>query len=384
MADNEPIVLSVAETNYVGLLNIRRNDISTHTKPFKVINKDGTPYVYTGFTLAFECRTPSGRVYRDTANFSSSDPAKGTFTYTFNQALFTEVGEYTLSYFRFEKWNGSIVTQVKSTQNFSFKIIDDAYCPGTINDDDYISEWYGMLQRYRELLKEFEDIVNGDKQKLLADIAKLQTDITYLLNNGAVKKSGDKMTGKLDVQFDVGLQLLLSTGLAYMRFLTSNNVDYIQHTNPLTFSGINGAKGAGVNFNEEYVKIGGKRAATEDDTKPITIYKKVIMNVADLFNAEKVYTYNLAADEEFVSVKLTFVRYDKANWVQLPYGWNRHIIEADDVDIAGANANHQCGMPDGTYKYAAVSKTQVAGHLYNYDVTFGYALRNVTVYYRKK
>ncbi|MBC6300296.1 BppU family phage baseplate upper protein [Listeria booriae] len=377
MNDNEPIVLSVAETNYVGLLNIRRNDISTHTKPFKVINKDGTPYVYTGFTLAFECRTPSGRVYRDTANFSSSDPAKGTFTYTFNQALFTEVGEYTLSYFRFEKWNGSIVTQVKSTQNFSFKIIDDAYCPGTINDGDYISEWYSMLQRYRELLKEFEDIVNGDKQKLLADIAKLQTDVTYLLNNGAVKKSGDKMTGKLDVQFDVGLQLLLSTGLAYMRFLTSNNVDYIQHTNPLTFSGINGAKGAGVNFNEEYVRIGGKNVATEDFVKTYSVEKEIFKGAA-YFLDTNVFTWNADDVKEYVYIEVS--RYQIGTGA-LDYGKNIMIIPKSSLT---ANAGTAYWMPmagtDGAKKVFYCSATSIKGHADNSESpNSGWCVRRIVI-----
>lgn len=380
MSDNEPIVLSVAETNYVGLLNIRRNDISTHTKPFKIINKDGTPYVYTGFTLAFECRTPSGRVYRDTANFSSLDPVKGIFTYTFNQALFTEVGEYTLSYFRFEKWNGSIATQIKSTQNFSFKIIDDAYQPGSINED-YISEWYNLLQRYRELLKEFEDIVNGDKQKLLADIAQLQADVTYLLNNGAVKKSGDTMTGKLDIQSNVGLQLLLSTGLPYMRFLTSNDIDYLQHTNPLTIGGINGAKGKGVNFVEEYVRINGVDAAT---IKQVEL-SKIIFSGVDLFNVEKEYLYNLAADEEFLEVRTYWGRYDRANWAILDYDYTEiKSYSLSQLNIIGEGKRCKIGLPDTLFKFAYIYKNKITGHAQNYDTAHQWCLRGIEVIYRKK
>ncbi|EIL9239373.1 BppU family phage baseplate upper protein [Listeria monocytogenes] len=174
MAGNEVITLSVSESNYIGLLNIRRNDMSTQNKQINIINKDGTPFDFSDFDVVFECRTPNGKIIRDNSNVSNKLPALGEFHYTFNPMIFTEIGEYSLVYFRFEKWANGLLVDAKSTQNFTFNLIDDAYT-GTPNSAYFISEWKVLLEKFRKYSKELEDIAFSDKERILTELNALIT-----------------------------------------------------------------------------------------------------------------------------------------------------------------------------------------------------------------
>ncbi|EKY5046244.1 BppU family phage baseplate upper protein, partial [Listeria monocytogenes] len=179
MATNEVIILSMSDTNYVGSLVIRRNDLDTPQKRFKCVKKDGTPFDFTDYTPVFEVRTPTGKIIRDYNSethkaFTSEDAEDGSFTYTFSNALFNEVGEYQLAYFVFEKWDNAreSILNRKSTQNFSFNVIEDAY-GGSPSPTDSIAEWTQLLEQYQAWRKQLEDIVFADKERILAELDSL-------------------------------------------------------------------------------------------------------------------------------------------------------------------------------------------------------------------
>ncbi|EAF2957053.1 DUF2479 domain-containing protein [Listeria monocytogenes] len=179
MATNEVIILSMSDTNYVGSLVIRRNDLDTPNKRFKCVKKDGTPFDFTDYTPVFEVRTPAGKIIRDYNSethkaFTSEDAEDGSFTYTFSNALFNETGEYQLAYFVFEKWDNAreSILNRKSTQNFSFNVIEDAYCSSP-SPTDSIAEWTQLLEQYQAWRKQLEDIVFADKERILAELDSL-------------------------------------------------------------------------------------------------------------------------------------------------------------------------------------------------------------------
>ncbi|EAE1669467.1 DUF2479 domain-containing protein [Listeria monocytogenes] len=179
MATNEVIILSMSDTNYVGSLVIRRNDLDTPNKRFKCVKKDGTPFDFTDYTPVFEVRTPAGKIIRDYNSethkaFTSEDAEDGSFTYTFSNALFNETGEYQLAYFVFEKWDNAreSILNRKSTQNFSFNVIEDAY-GGSPSPTDSIAEWTQLLEQYQAWRKQLEDIVFADKERILAELDSL-------------------------------------------------------------------------------------------------------------------------------------------------------------------------------------------------------------------
>ncbi|ENH9561922.1 BppU family phage baseplate upper protein [Listeria monocytogenes] len=179
MATNEVIILSMSDTNYVGSLVIRRNDLDTPNKRFKCVKKDGTPFDFTDYTPVFEVRTPAGKIIRDYNSethkaFTSEDAPDGSFTYTFSNALFNEVGDYQLAYFVFEKWDNARESMLnrKSTQNFSFKVVEDVY-QGRPKPQDYIFDWVNLLEQYQSWRKELEDMVFEDKERILAELDKI-------------------------------------------------------------------------------------------------------------------------------------------------------------------------------------------------------------------
>ncbi|EAG6798052.1 hypothetical protein AJN15_06485 [Listeria monocytogenes] len=180
MASNEVIILSMSDTNYVGSLVIRRNDLDTPSKRFKCVKKDGTPFDFTDYTPVFEVRTPAGKIIRDynseTHNaFTSEDVEDGSFTYTFSNALFNEVGDYQLAYFVFEKWDNARESMLnrKSTQNFSFKVVEDAYS-GSPTPSDSLADWLQLLEQYQSWRKQLEDIIFYDKESLLDELNELK------------------------------------------------------------------------------------------------------------------------------------------------------------------------------------------------------------------
>ncbi|EIP0689276.1 BppU family phage baseplate upper protein [Listeria monocytogenes] len=181
MATNEVIILSMSDTNYVGSLVIRRNDLDTPSKRFKCVKKDGTPFDFTDYTPVFEVRTPVGKIIRDYNSethkaFTSEDVEDGSFTYTFSNALFNEVGDYQLAYFVFEKWDNARESMLnrKSTQNFSFKVVEDAY-GGSPTPSDSLADWLQLLEQYQVWRKQLEDVVFDDKDSILAELDLLLT-----------------------------------------------------------------------------------------------------------------------------------------------------------------------------------------------------------------
>ncbi|EAD9932010.1 DUF2479 domain-containing protein [Listeria monocytogenes] len=179
MASNEVIILSMSDTNYVGSILIRRNDLDTPKKRFKFINKDGTPFDFTGYTPVFEVRTPAGKIIRDYNYnthivFTTFEESAGIVEYTFSNALFNEVGDYQLAYFVFEKWDNARESMLnrKSTQNFSFKVVEDVY-QGSPTPSDSLADWLQLLEQYQCWRKELEDIVFKDKERILAELDKI-------------------------------------------------------------------------------------------------------------------------------------------------------------------------------------------------------------------
>ncbi|EAG8700712.1 DUF2479 domain-containing protein [Listeria monocytogenes] len=236
MATNEVIVLSIAKTNYVGSLVIRRNDFDTPTKAFKFIKLDGTPFDFTGFSPVFETRSPAGMVlrdynYDDHIPFQNINTELGTLDYTFSNAIYNEPGEYQLAYIVFEKWDEKRESMLnrESTQNFSFNVIEDAYA-GSPTPQNSISDWIQLLEQYQSWRKELEVIVFADKERILAELDRLiiSAEDTIAKNDEAFSEWFEQMKDTLGSDPATALQSqmnqLLPTEEIYT--VTHNNMSY--------------------------------------------------------------------------------------------------------------------------------------------------------------
>lgn len=386
MADTQKVTLSLTEENHAGILMVRRNNLKSNTYSITVAYENKV-FNFTGKTLAFEARTPTGEVIRDynysgNTPFTNIVPAKGTFDLTINNDIFTERGKYHVAYIVFETYHptSKLMTMRETTWDFRLFVTEDAYM-GLPTIQSSIGEWLELIEQYKKWQKELEDLLLGDKTDMLAQFKAVE-DAYAALNaqfNSAnvVKKSGDTMTGKLDIKNDVGIQLLLSTGLAYMRFLTSNNIDYFQHANPAIFGGIAGAKGKGANFNEEYLRLNNKDVATEDFVKNYSVEKEIFKGAA-YFLDTNVFTWNADDVKEYVYVEVS--RYQVGTG-PLDYGKNILIIPKGSMT---ANAGTAWWMnmagTDGAKKIFYINSTSIKGHADNSETpNNGWCVRRIVI-----
>ncbi|WP_185550934.1 BppU family phage baseplate upper protein [Listeria innocua] len=395
MTTNEVIVLSMSDTNYIGSLLIRRNDLDTPEKQFKCVKKDGTPFDFTDYTPVFETRTPSGEVIRDYnydehLPFTNIDEENGVFEYTFSNSLFAETGNYRLSYFVFEKWDNvreSILNR-KSTQNFSFNIIEDVYS-GKPTPESAISDWLRLLEQYQSWRNDLETILLTDKQDLLNELYELinladeiQDRFDAIDPAQFAKKAGDTFTGT--IEFD-GIPTIFQSRLndsLWYQLTSENNITYQQSLFPTVISGIDGETGAGYNFKQSYMKL------NDVDVETVEGSQAKIDNAhteTNIWSGESYFldTHIFSWDSDKIKhgVLLEFSRYAPGTGA-LDYGYIQYFFSKDYLTRYSNKATwiNMPGATDGAKKTVRFTSSSVRGDASNGDSpNTSYALRNVSI-----
>ncbi|MBC2367839.1 hypothetical protein HBP99_04290 [Listeria booriae] len=389
MADTQKVTLSLTEENHAGILMVRRNNLKSNTYSITVAYENKA-FNFTGKTLAFEARTPTGEVIRDynydgNTPFTNIVPAKGTFDLTINNDIFTERGKYHIAYIVFETYNptSKLMTMRETTWDFRLFVTEDAYM-GLPTIQSSIGEWLELIAQYKKWQKELEDLLLGDKTDMLAQFKAVE-DAYAALNaqfNSAnvVKKSGDTMTG--DLAFDVtGERLIRAYDPATKVFqagiffnLTGFGVaDWKNNIRPLTYS----TATKKFNFIKDSLTLDGKNVATEDFVKNYSVEKEIFKGAA-YFLDTNVFTWNTDDVKEYIYIEVS--RYQVGTGA-LDYGKNIMIIPKSSLT---ANAGTAYWMPmagtDGAKKVFYCSATSIKGHADNSESpNNGWCVRRIVI-----
>ncbi|PGS83542.1 hypothetical protein COC69_01950 [Bacillus cereus] len=207
------------------------------------IKNDGEPYPLTNLTVFYECLKPDHTVIRDTKGVKMIDAAKGHFTYTFPTEVFSAPGQIKRSFFSIEKDK----TFRATTQDFLVISLHDALT-GHIESETYISEFDKALEMVKGHRKEIDEAnkriaeltpyiqkkVDETDTKFKGVVGQIQLRLDGVSKQidamDVVKKSGDKMSGILTIDYGGNdAPLVLGNLLGKMRFLPhSNGFNYIQ------------------------------------------------------------------------------------------------------------------------------------------------------------
>ncbi|MCU5640251.1 phage baseplate upper protein [Bacillus cereus] len=146
----------------------------------QVFNK-GVPYNLAGMTLGFELRTDNNKIIidKEQSRFTVVDPLKGVFSYRMHPNAQSFEGNAYIAYFTFEQGGARITTE-------RFRVLNDEDVQNVCAPD--------IQQHYVSVI---DDLVDSNKSAMTEAQA-----IRDMINaNQVVKKTGDRMTGDLNLDY---------------------------------------------------------------------------------------------------------------------------------------------------------------------------------------
>lgn len=170
---------------------------------------EGVPYNLTGVRFGFEMRDDEGKIVidEDQSRFTLTDVTKGKFTYRVSDNVFGFDGNAYLCYFVL-KISGVRIT----TERFIIT-----------NDEDVQKHTSGLREHYVSVI---DDLVASNKQAM-EEAQKIKAMIEA---NQVVKKSGDTMTGNLNMSNEKSIGFLNTSGArAFDSYLSSGGTYYMRN-----------------------------------------------------------------------------------------------------------------------------------------------------------
>ncbi|EJP84638.1 BppU family phage baseplate upper protein [Bacillus cereus] len=197
----------------------RMGDLASNTVDVYIKN-GGEPYSLTNLTVFYECVKPDDTAIRDKEGVNIIDAAKGHFTYTFPAEVFSAPGQVKRSFFSIEQGK----TFRATTQDFLVISLHDALT-GHIESETYISEFDKALEMVKGHRKEIDEAnkriaeltpyiqkkVDETDTKFKGVIGQIQLRVDGVSKQidamDVVKKSGDTITGLLEIKSDNAIVL---------------------------------------------------------------------------------------------------------------------------------------------------------------------------------
>lgn len=229
------LVLDINKTQQAQLNAVvtgRQGDKETVTVNVFIVDS-GVPYNLTGQDIYYEGLKPNNAYVRDKTGVKMINATQGNFEYTFRPETFGVAGIGRRSYFSIEQGG----TVRASTQDFGLVTLADAMTGHTMSGP-YISE-------LEQLIQEAQWLVNDINSRWTA----INTQLTQLENKlnkmDVVKRSGDTMTGHLNIQIpgagDNGIVFKNTSGADIHRWIGTNSgavawQDKLNNTDVLNYS----------------------------------------------------------------------------------------------------------------------------------------------------
>ncbi|PES77654.1 hypothetical protein CN505_30150 [Bacillus cereus] len=206
---NEIIDIDLADPVFTKTIRSRQND-KNGLKLTVNLKENGKIVVLTGYTIKYEATRYTGELIRKDAKVI--DANNGVFEYVLSDESVSISGDWT-AYFVLEKND----TERMSTPDIRISLKRDAR-EGNIQIENYISDFDKALESVAGYLKIIEDT-----NKKIADL------VASINANQLVCKIGDSMSGPLSIEHTGNdAPLLIANALGRMRFLTTNDMNYIQ------------------------------------------------------------------------------------------------------------------------------------------------------------
>ncbi|PFM61440.1 hypothetical protein COJ52_05105 [Bacillus cereus] len=264
---NEIIDIDLADPVFTKTIRSRQND-KNGLKLTVNLKENGKIVVLTGYTIKYEATRYTGELIRKDAKVI--DANNGVFEFVLSDESVSISGDWT-AYFVLEKNN----TERMSTPDIRISLKRDAR-EGNIQIENYISDFDKALESVAGYLK-----IIDDTNKKIADL------VASINANQLVRKIGDSMSGPLSIEHTGNdAPLLVANALGRMRFLMTNDVNYIQSgtldnkSRNLLLTGFNG-------FTMDEVQVKTKKLIVEGtvkqsvDTDWATLNTTGVTNVAD-------------------------------------------------------------------------------------------------------
>ncbi|QUG84007.1 BppU family phage baseplate upper protein [Bacillus nitratireducens] len=205
---NEEFIIDLADPVFTKTIRSRQND-KNGLKMIVYVREQGKPVDLTGYVVKYEAINQIGKFVRDDAQLV--DAKNGVFSYTFTSQAVSASDDWT-AYFVMEK-----SAERMSTPDIRIVLRRDVK-EGNIKIENYISEFDEALANVEGYLK-----IIDDTNKKIADL------VASINANQLVRKKGDSMSGPLSIEHTGNdAPLLIVNALGRMRFLTTNDMNYIQ------------------------------------------------------------------------------------------------------------------------------------------------------------
>lgn len=381
----------------------------------------------TGATMYFTFARPDGTYFRDSLSISNPDLKNGKFDYTLPANAFAQAGVFNC-HFRIEQGG----TTKNRTSTRDFKLVVDAdplqgniAMPNFASDIDQLNadiqaEIADSRAELDDALAELATATTGVDAAVLranAVIASIDANQVVPISSTTNWQKGVKITA--DNGYSKGVpagvadwNAFTETGLysVYATSLMANkppavglylDVEIHRRSGDTTFQrvtditnnktyyrsqmvGVWTAWAEGETVANAQIKADNALASSKTYSNNQRLSKMVFSGV-DLFNVEKEYLYNLAADEELIEIRMFWGRYDKANWVIFDYDYSEiSTYTAVQLNVIGEGKRCKIAMPDTLFKFAYIYKNKITGHAHNYDTAHQWCLRGIEVIYKKK
>ncbi|MEK4578261.1 BppU family phage baseplate upper protein [Bacillus sp. FSL R12-0074] len=206
---DEVISIDLADPVFTKTIRSRQND-KNGLRIVVYLKGNGQKVNLKGYSVKYEATNHLGQLIRDDAKII--DANNGAFEYTLSEEAVSMAGDWT-AYFVLEKNDLERMT----TPDIRISLKRDVR-EGNIKIENYISEFDKALERVAGYLK-----VIDDTNKKIADL------VASINANQLVRKIGDSMSGPLSIEHTgTDAPLLVANALGRMRFLMTNDVNYIQ------------------------------------------------------------------------------------------------------------------------------------------------------------
>lgn len=147
--------------------------------PVILVNTNGSPYDLTGKSLVFSENKESDKIVIDdgtgdaAGKFQITDAKNGKFNYTLQEQVYAASGTAW-----FEIKSGDTV--VDTTQNFKFKVLEEANI--NISNDDYVSSLKALQSHLEGTIQKAEASINETANKLTDTSDKAKQDAVSAIN----------------------------------------------------------------------------------------------------------------------------------------------------------------------------------------------------------
>ncbi|MDX5910255.1 BppU family phage baseplate upper protein [Bacillus cereus group sp. BfR-BA-01029] len=214
------LVLDINKTQQAQLNAVvtgRQGDKETVTVNVFIVDS-GVPYNLTGQDIYYEGLKPNNAYVRDKTGVKMINATQGNFEYTFRPETFGVAGVGRRSYFSIEQGG----TVRASTQDFGLVTLADAMTGNTMSGP-YISE----LEELINLAQWLVDDINSRWTSINTQLTQLQNKLNTM---DVVKRSGDTMTGNLNMSNEKSIGFLNTSGArAFDSYLSSGGTYYMRN-----------------------------------------------------------------------------------------------------------------------------------------------------------